>query len=59
MHDMDGPEVSETIYSELFSGNSEYLSVEDIPYALDAVVEKLRKRNLPISRWAPYVHIGI
>jgi hypothetical protein len=59
MHDMDGPQVSETIYSELFRGNSEYLDADDVAYALDAAVNKLRERRLPVARWAPYVHIGI
>jgi hypothetical protein len=56
---MDGPEVSKAICSELFGGDSEYLNPNDVPYALDAAVEKLRKHRLPIERWAPYVHIGI
>jgi hypothetical protein len=59
MHDQDGPEIARSIYSELFDGKSTLLSMDDVPYALDTAVRKLRERGLPLSRWAPYVHFGL
>lgn len=59
MSDADGPIVAKTVYETLYSGTSEYLNVEAVPYALDEAVGKLRARGLHSSRWAPYIHIGI
>jgi hypothetical protein len=61
MGDLEGPVVAEGIYSALFKdGNaSEHLDPEDVPYALDDVVRKLRESGLDPSFWATYVHIGI
>jgi hypothetical protein len=59
MDDVDGPLVAKMVYEELFRGESEFFDVEVIPYALDAAVARLRQSGLHMSRWAPYVHIGI
>ena len=59
MGDIDGPVVAKKLYEALYAGESEYLDPEVIPYALDAAVDKLRRRKLHPSRWAPYVHFGI
>jgi hypothetical protein len=58
MGDIDGPLVAETVYKQLFAGDSEYLNLDVIPHALDDAVRILRDMGLPPSRWAPYVHIG-
>lgn len=58
MDDVDGPEVARTVYTELFQSGANMLDGEDIPYALDIAVQKLRERGLSASRWAPYVYIG-
>jgi hypothetical protein len=59
MHDMDGPEIAGAIYQELFGRESEQLDSSDIPYALDAAVQRLRARGAHFTRWAPYIHIGL
>jgi hypothetical protein len=53
--------IAERIHSVLFkgSGNSEYLDLDDIPYALDEAVQNLRASGLNLGLWATYVHIGI
>ncbi|PSR90706.1 hypothetical protein PHLCEN_2v4855 [Hermanssonia centrifuga] len=57
MDDLDGPEVAEAIYTELFRGSP--FNPDDIPYALDAAVKGMRARGLPPSRWATYSHMGV
>jgi hypothetical protein len=61
MGDLDGPVIAEGIYSYLFDPNkeSEFLDPDDIPYALDEAVQKLRNSGLEPSFWATYIHIGI
>jgi hypothetical protein len=56
MGDADGPLVAEHIYSA-FSSAAE-LDPDAIPYALDEAARVLRKKGLPPSRWATFVHIG-
>jgi hypothetical protein len=60
MRDLEGPQVAEGIYSALFKDRgSEHLDPDDVPYALDDAVQKLRLAGLDPSFWATYVHIGI
>ncbi|KAE9392588.1 hypothetical protein BT96DRAFT_967389 [Gymnopus androsaceus JB14] len=59
MNDQDGPTVADAVYGQLFAGDSEYLNPNDIPYAVDAAVLKLKQAGIPPVRWAPYIHIGI
>lgn len=59
MGDIDGPIVARRVYEELFRNNSEHLDPDVIPYALDDAVSELRQQGLHVSRWAPYVHIGV
>jgi hypothetical protein len=61
MGDLDGPVIAETIYSSLFNtdNDSEFLNPDDIPYALDEAVQKLRQSHHDPSLWATYIHIGI
>ncbi|EIN11274.1 hypothetical protein PUNSTDRAFT_62455, partial [Punctularia strigosozonata HHB-11173 SS5] len=59
MEDADGPFIARSVYEDLFGGSSEYLNADDIPYALDRAVQKLRESHPNPSRWAPYIHIGI
>ncbi|KAI0344929.1 hypothetical protein BDW22DRAFT_979978 [Trametopsis cervina] len=58
MTDADGPLIAQWFYEELLT--KEILELDDIPYALDMAVRKLRDCRPGISpaRWAPYVHIG-
>ena len=59
MEDIDGPMVAQVFYEELFSGDSEYLNPDDVAYALDTAVQKLREIHPEPSRWAPYIHLGM
>ena len=59
MEDVDGPFIANTVYQEIFDGPSEYIDPDDIPYALDAAVQQLRRVHADPSRWAPYIHLGI
>lgn len=58
MNDYDGPLVAKTVYSALYSGDSEFINLDDIPYALDDAVKKLQAQKVHVSRWALYVHFG-
>jgi hypothetical protein len=61
MGDMDGPVIAESIYSSLFNTDKgpKILDPDDIPYALDEAVQRLRNSGLDPSSWATYIHIGI
>ena len=59
IEDADGPVIARTGYEALFSGGSEHLDPDDVPYALDDAVQQLRKMHPDPSRWAPYIHIGL
>jgi hypothetical protein len=56
MNDADGPSIAEIFYANLLSGS--HVSADDVPYALDAAVTKLRNTGLPVERWATFVHMG-
>ena len=56
MGDLDGPIVARAIYAELTQADT--LNPEDVPYALDTAVQKLRSLGAPPHRWAPFIHLG-
>lgn len=56
MNDKDGPKMTEWFYNELVK--NEVVSLDDIPYALDAAVRGLRKLERPARYWATYMHLG-
>ncbi|KAI0318040.1 CHAT domain-containing protein [Amylostereum chailletii] len=57
MHDADGPDVAAEVYSKIFKDGE--LDLAAVPHALDSAVYKLRRKGVPISRWATYVHMGL
>lgn len=60
MNDNDGPEISRSIYQELFKdGKDRVLDPDLVPIALDLAVSKLQKQGVHPGRWATYIHIGI
>jgi hypothetical protein len=59
MRDVDGPLVVATIYEQVFGGQSEFLDPDDIAYALDSAVQKLRRDGVHQTRWAPFIHVGM
>jgi hypothetical protein len=56
MHDADGPAVARVFYERLLE--SDEITADDVPYALDAAVQELKKTGAPPNRWAPFVHFG-
>jgi hypothetical protein len=56
MNDDDGPEMAHWFYEALFARKK--LHLDDIAYALDEAVAKLRLKGVPASRWAAFIHIG-
>jgi uncharacterized protein YigE (DUF2233 family) len=56
MHDEDGPNVARWFYEALFARDT--LDLDDIAYALDGAIAKLREKGVPASRWAAFIHIG-
>ncbi|EIN11195.1 hypothetical protein PUNSTDRAFT_28588, partial [Punctularia strigosozonata HHB-11173 SS5] len=59
MEDVDGPLIATLVYKELFRAGKTYLDPDDVPYALDAAIQELRRAHPEPSRWAPYVHLGM
>jgi hypothetical protein len=59
MGDVDGPRIAKSLYKEVFKGDSEYIDPDDIAYALDGAVRRLRQDVRDPMRWAPYIHLGI
>jgi hypothetical protein len=59
MQDVDGPRIAKSLYEDVFKSDSEYINPDDIAYALDAAVRRLRHEVKDPMRWAPYIHLGI
>lgn len=59
MEDADGPMIAKYVYEGLFKGGTQQLDPDDVPYALDAAVQRLRQVQSAPSRWAQFVHLGI
>jgi hypothetical protein len=59
MEDVDDPMIAEVVYKDVFKGPSGWIDPDDVAYALDAAVERLRAGHPDPSRWAPYIHLGI
>ena len=56
MNDADGPRMAQWFYEALLE--KEKIELNDIPYALDTAVQKLRRTGAPAARWATYMHWG-
>jgi hypothetical protein len=56
MSDQDGPNVARWFYEALFEHVQ--LDLDDVAYALDDAVCKLRHSGVPASRWVSMVHVG-
>lgn len=56
MYDTDGPKMAKWFYEALLE--NEAICLDDIPYALDTAVTKLRQEGVPARQWATYMHLG-
>jgi hypothetical protein len=56
MGDMDGPRMACWFYEALLRADN--LDLNDIPYALDEAVSKLRDSGVAADRWATFIHVG-
>jgi hypothetical protein len=56
MSDVDGPRVAQWFYEALFK--KETIELDDIPFALDDAVQRLRGEGASPQRWATFVHMG-
>jgi len=56
IHDIDGPIVAKSFYKEVMKSGC--FDFDAVPYALDAAVQDLRKKKVPVHRWAPFIHMG-
>jgi hypothetical protein len=56
MRDEDGPVISKAFYEKLFE--KETIGADDIPYALDHAVKRLREGGTPRKDWVTFMHIG-
>ena len=56
MYDDDGPRMAQWFYEALLE--KETIDLNDIPYALDAAVQKLQATGASPARWATYMHLG-
>jgi hypothetical protein len=59
MQDVDGPRIAKSFYEDIFKADSECIHPDDIAYALDRAVARLRREVKDPMRWAPYIHLGI
>jgi hypothetical protein len=67
IYDVDGPEVMDTFYENLFRAKDSTLTNPSQPHlndmqaarALHLAVAKLRAKPVSFARWVPFVHLGI
>jgi hypothetical protein len=60
--DDDGPLVTEQFYTTMFStDNSEswYFDSTFAAHAMRTAIRTLRDKKVPLSRWVPFIHMGI
>ena len=57
--DKDALSVAMQIYGELFKGGTGRASVSKAALALHQAVLLLRAKNVPLTRWVPFVHFGL
>jgi hypothetical protein len=67
IYDVDGPEIMDTFYENLFEAKDStstnppqpHLDAMQAARALHLAVAKLRAKGVPFVRWVPFVHLGI
>jgi hypothetical protein len=50
--------VAKLVYAKLFSGDDETIHFDIIPYVLDEIAGKLRRRGYSAYDWASVIHVG-
>jgi hypothetical protein len=56
MNDVDGPLMAKWFYEAILE--KEVIELDDIPYALDQAVLRLRETGVSPNRWATFAHFG-
>jgi hypothetical protein len=56
MSDNDGTQVTKWLYEELLA--KEVVTSDDVAYALDVALGRLRDSGIPLHRWVPFIHMG-
>jgi hypothetical protein len=68
IYDVDGPEMADTFYENLFRGKEDstvtdpnplYPDTMEAARALHIAVGKLRGNGVPFMRWVPFIHYGV
>jgi hypothetical protein len=44
------------VYESLLQRDA--LALDDVPYALDEAVRRLRNEGVPAANWSTYIHVG-
>ncbi|KAG8884206.1 hypothetical protein FRB97_004985 [Tulasnella sp. 331] len=58
MDDIDGPDVAETFYAFMFRDGAEAVSHKDAAKGVWKISKALREKNVPLDRWANFIHVG-
>jgi CHAT domain-containing protein len=58
MADIDGPDVAEDFYRYMFREPGGMGDFRDSAMALNHATREMRRRGVPVDRWANFVHIG-
>jgi hypothetical protein len=56
IEDEDGPAIAREFYAALLA--NEVIDADAVAYALDEAVSKLRRGDVPLARWASFIHVG-
>jgi hypothetical protein len=54
MEDVDGPRIAKSLYNGIFKGDFGYINPDDIAYALDSAVFRLRHEVKNPMRWVKH-----
>ncbi|KAI0039199.1 hypothetical protein FA95DRAFT_1459116, partial [Auriscalpium vulgare] len=58
MADDDGPLLAQEFYIRILQPKNKPVDFKDAARVLKAVTKEMRKQNIPLHRWVPFVHIG-
>ncbi|KAI0042252.1 TPR-like protein [Auriscalpium vulgare] len=58
MDDEDGPLLAQEFYKRILHPKAKPVDFKDAAKVLKAVTNEMRRQNVPLHRWVPFVHIG-